>query len=565
MLAALVQQYLVEYPLHTLAVLAASAAVYYLLVFPLFLSPLRNIPGPYHYRISRVFALNCQRKRQWIMRVHLLHQKYGNVVVLSPTEISVNGDLVYLRDIYTRNFPKDRFYENFRNHGFKDNIFASLENDRHKNYKKILLGLYTKSFVMSGRNPALDLMRDKVDLLLKQIHKSSVTGEQPDTINAEGAHNAHALQLARSWYAATKHRGIEVYSLFGALAMDVVSGFELGSGNGTSLLTTPEDRYIIAMFRKVASMGFWTTLMPQFWKWAASDAIMAAAHAVESWQLAAYAQAEKTVPLVATSLKALNRAGLHREEAYSFLTDNIFAGHETTAIQLTYLTYELSRPVNAHRQRRLRRELIDTFGNPDNVLARITDLERVEKLEFLDALMLETSRVHSSIPGAEPRVTPEPYPVTLENGCKVVVPKGTTISVQPYLIHRQESVFPDADTWTPERWLAQAGETPAAAAERIKTQHKWMMPFGKGIRMCLGMHLAVLEMKLALANMYWQYESQICADWCEVGCSDEQVRMGEKHAGRADHAMMLMVDTYTLRPLHDECWLTWREGRDDDK
>lgn len=547
-----------SHPSLALGLLCGVTIIYYLIIYPFFLSPLRNIPGPYHYRLTRLFALNGQRRQQWIIRVHQLHQKYGNVVVLSPREISVNGDLVYLRDIYTRNFPKDRFYENFRNHGFKDNIFASLENDRHKNYKKILQGLYTKSAIMSDRNSTRDLLNDKVNLIVGQIHNSSVTAQNPDVINAQCLHNEHGVGVASTWYEKTKQKGIEVYSLFGALAMDVVSGFELGPENGTNLLRTPEDRYIIAMFRRVASMGFWTTLMPQLWNFAATDAILAALRAIEKWQLSSYSKAEKNVPKVTTSLKALNNAGLFKESAYSFLTDNIFAGHETTAIQLTYLTYELSRPAHWQNQHQFRQELYNTFGKPHDINDRITDLDRVDKLVYLEALMNENSRVHTSIPGAEPRVTPAPYPITLENGTKVVVPKGTTISVQPYLIHRQESVFPEPDKWVPERWLQQPSETDEEFQHRLKTQHKWMMPFGKGIRMCLGMNLAVLEMKLALANIYWHYESRICEDWCEIDSNDCNVKMTSAPQNRKkDYEMMAMMDTYTTRPFHDECWLSW--------
>lgn len=492
------------------------------------------------------------------MRVHQLHKQYGNVVLLSPTEISVNGDLVYLRDIYTKNFPKYRFYENFRNHGFKDNIFASLENDRHRNYKKILQGLYTKSAVLSSRNPVGQLLNRKVDALMNQVYNTSVTGLQPDIINAKCMHNEHALPVSSTWFQKTANKGIEVYSLFGALAMDVVSAFELGPDNGTKLLTTPQDRYIIALFRRVASMAFWTTLMPKFWNWAATDMILQASDVVEKWQRDAYAKAEKNVPQEVTSLKTLNNAGLFKEYAYSFLTDNIFAGHETTAIQLTYLTYELSRPMHKEKQAKLRQELYDTFGTPQNVNDRITDIEKVDKLVYLDALMQENSRVHTSIPGAEPRVTPEPYTVTV-HGEKVVVPKGTTISVQPYLVHREPAVFPQPETWIPERWLPQEHETHNNFQERIKLQQKWMMPFGKGIRMCLGMNLAIVEMKLALANMYWHFQSDICEDWCEIDYNYTNVKLGGSRSkdDKRDHEMMRMLDTYTTRPLHDECWLQW--------
>ena len=103
-----------------LIVLCLFVALYKLVIHPFFISPLRHVPGPY-----------LQRKFRWIKRVHFLHQKYGDVVLLSPTAISCNGDPKYINDIYVKNMPKSKFYENFRNHGFKDNIFSELENGKH--------------------------------------------------------------------------------------------------------------------------------------------------------------------------------------------------------------------------------------------------------------------------------------------------------------------------------------------------------------------------------------------------------------------------------------------------
>ena len=95
--------------------------------------------------------LQRTEKRHLIARVHELHKKYGSVVLLSPNEVSVNGDPKFINDIYVKNFPKSKFYENFRNHGFKDNIFASLENDRHRKYKKLINNLYNKTAIFSKR------------------------------------------------------------------------------------------------------------------------------------------------------------------------------------------------------------------------------------------------------------------------------------------------------------------------------------------------------------------------------------------------------------------------------
>lgn len=552
-----------SHPQAALVTAAAIYAIFELIVVPFFTSPLRKVPGPYLHRISTLPALNGQRTERWIEIVRNLHAKYGDIVLLSPLEVSVNGDPKYVNDIYVKNLPKSRFYENFRNHGFRDNIFASLENDRHLRYKKMIMSLYSKSAVFLPKNSTRQAIVDCVRQLVKQVRIGSVEGTHPDHINARSAMNehgkGHSLQSG-AWLNTQKQNiGIDMYPLFGALAMDVVSGFELGVGNGSRLLHHPEQRHIIVSHRIQLAMGFWTTLMPSLWDWVATPETRQALEKIEAWQLLMYGKAEEkpaTSQGNPTTLETLRKHGLQGKDAYSFLSDNIFAGHETTAVQLTYLTYELSRPANHQRQKRLVDEIRGAFGAPKTADEVISDLEAVDKLPFLDALLQENGRVHTSIPGAEPREVATSYSVQVGNH-SVTLPKGTVISCQPYSVHRA-SVFEDADDFRPERWL-QGDENEAQFRSRIQLQNRHMMPFGKGIRMCLGMQIALIEMKMAVANLYWHYGSKICSDWCEVTKGCEPIKLGLALVGKGstDQEKMVMMDAYTTRPYNDECWLEW--------
>lgn len=545
-------------------------AFYKLVIYPFFISPLRNVPGPYLHRISHIPALHAQRKFQWIKRVHWLHEQYGNIVILSPSAISFNGDAKYINDIYVKNMPKTKFYENFKNHGSKDNMFSELENGKHLKYKKMVQSLYLKSSVFNSKNTTRDNIIEKVSQLVTQVYLSSVSGQQPDLVNAELRRNeygkGHKLGSG-AWFRSHAKKGglgIDVYSLFGSLAMDVVSAFELGDSNGSHLLLNPNHRQILVPHRMQAGMVFWTTLMPRFWNWAAGPAIRAASKEIEEWQLGLYKLAEENIPEKQigqnlTTLETLKKNGFHGPNAYSFITDNIFAGHETTAIQLTYMCYELSRSINKDKQAKLRAELRGVFGEPGPLENCIDNLEMVDKLSYLEALMQENSRVHSSIPGAEPRVTNMNYEVII-NGKKVSIPPGIGVSCQPYLMHRVEKIFPQPNLWIPERWLQSSDESYEKYSNRLKEMQRYMMPFGKGIRMCLGMNVALIEMKLALANLYWRYELSLCSDWCQITPKEksEDIKMGDEFASSSyDESMMTMVDSYTTRPHYDECWLEW--------
>lgn len=58
------------------------------------------------------------------------------------------------------------------------------------------------------------------------------------------------------------------------------------------------------------------------------------------------------------------------------------------------------------------------------------------------------------------------------------IPKGTPVSTTQRLIHFNPSIFPSPNEFRPERWLI-------PAAER-KSLEKYLQPFGRGSRSCLG-------------------------------------------------------------------------------
>ncbi|CAN3502388.1 hypothetical protein DICA1_E09186 [Diutina catenulata] len=534
-------------------VVLAIVIAYYMVVYPLWVSPLRHIPGPYWSRVSRFHCYNSQRQGTWVGETDALHRRYGSVVIKAPDEISVAGPS-YVTAIYTKNMPKSTFYQNFRNHGFRPNMFASLDNETHLKYKKIIMGLYKRSRVFEGSTKQLVLA--KVADMVEAIERESVEGIEPNWRAARGGINTHAKGHSKAWFSGNAPVPMEVFTLFGALAMDVITGFELGASNSSQLLQHQADRDILILHRMQTATVFWTTLMPQWWDYAVDSATKSACNDVEQWQFAMYARAEAN-PVPGSVIETLRNAGYTGKDAYSMLTDNIFAGHETTAVQLTYLVWELSRKCNSKAQQKLADELTLAFGKYHEG-AVIDDLEKLDSLPYLQALIDESGRVHSSIPGAEPRVTPAPFCVNLDSGEIVKVPKDTIISVQPYTLHHNPDVFPAPDEFIPDRWLRYPEERESDWNERIRTMNKYMMPFGKGIRMCLGMQLALIEIKLALATIYWRFTSSVSREWAEKE-SEGPVPYGHPAQLESDVDRMAMYDSYTTRPYNDECWIVFQE------
>jgi cytochrome P450 family 135 len=137
----------------------------------------------------------------------------------------------------------------------------------------------------------------------------------------------------------------------------------------------------------------------------------------------------------------------------------LVAGHETTATGLAWALERLVRHPNALE--RLRE------GDDD----------------YADAVVKEALRLRSPI-GIVLRKLREP----MEIGGRLL-PAGVNVAPSIYLMHRRADVYPDPLVFRPERFLEGQGGT-----------YTWI-PFGGGVRRCLGASFAQLEMRIALQTL----------------------------------------------------------------
>jgi cytochrome P450 len=141
----------------------------------------------------------------------------------------------------------------------------------------------------------------------------------------------------------------------------------------------------------------------------------------------------------------------------------LVAGHETTATSLAWAVERLVR-------------------HPDK-LARLTEEVEAGSDEYLDAVIKETLRMRPVLPIVVRRLT-EP----IEIG-GYVLPRGASVTPCIHLIHRREDVYPEPRAFRPERFI-----------ERPAGTYTWI-PFGGGVRRCLGASFAQFEMQMVLAAL----------------------------------------------------------------
>jgi cytochrome P450 len=159
---------------------------------------------------------------------------------------------------------------------------------------------------------------------------------------------------------------------------------------------------------------------------------------------------------------------MSEQELRDELMTLLVAGHETTATSLAWALERLMRHP----------AMID----------RLRDELAAGEDEYLDAVIKETLRLRPVLPIVV-RMLTEPT----EIGGRLL-PAGVAVAPCIYLMHRRADVYPEPDRFRPERFL----ESPAGT-------YTWI-PFGGGVRRCLGASFAIFEMKTVLSEILWRVE-----------------------------------------------------------
>lgn len=172
------------------------------------------------------------------------------------------------------------------------------------------------------------------------------------------------------------------------------------------------------------------------------------------------------------------------------------AGSETTGSALEFITFHVLS--NPDKLRRLKEELAKAAESSKGAGKNpLTEYAVVQKLPYLTAVINEGLRLACSVSGRLARLNPRAATIYKS----YTLPPGTVISMAIRGNHMNETIYPDAMAFKPERWLVQG--------EELKRVEKYFIPFGRGGRSCIGKELALMNLYLTCASFFHLFDAEL--------------------------------------------------------
>ncbi|KAK2497739.1 hypothetical protein MC885_014296, partial [Smutsia gigantea] len=173
------------------------------------------------------------------------------------------------------------------------------------------------------------------------------------------------------------------------------------------------------------------------------------------------------------------------EEIYANMTEMLLAGVDTTSCTLSWAVYLLAK--HPEVQQAMYREIVKNLGD-----RHVPTAADVPGVPLVRALLKETLRLFPVLPG-NGRVTQDDLVVG-----GYLIPEGTQLALCHYVTSYEEASFPRAGEFRPGRWLRRG------SLDRV--DNFGSIPFGYGVRSCIGRRIAELEIHLLVIQLLQHFE-----------------------------------------------------------
>ncbi|KAH7136179.1 cytochrome P450 [Dendryphion nanum] len=463
-----------------LLVVISVAYFVYGIIWRLWLSPIAHIPGPRLAAATRLYEAyyDLVLGGQYTFKIGELHKQYGPIIRISPWEVHIHDpdfyNTLYAPATTRRKSDKYPFFTKFL--GLDLCVFATVEHDLHRKRRAALLPYFS----MASVRRLQPVIQERIDVLLNRM-KGFRDGM--DIVNASCMFSALTNDVVNLYsFARCDHRledpNFDPWARDAALA---------GANSGAFMKHAPWVNTLLKSLPNTVTKLVLPALATFTEQKRTSEAqvkkIIAGEN--EEWR-------GKEYPTIFHSV--LDSKLPPEEKSIERLADDaqmvVMAGTLTTASTLELIHFWLlSQPDTLLK---LKRELRSAIPNPEDI-GKIP-LPTIEALPYLTAVIKEGLRLSYGVSCRLQRIDPDNTLEFIDKtvGKKWAIPAGTPVGSTSVLIHRDETIFPASETFSPERWLD--GQGPSL--------EKYLVSFCAGSRRCFGENLAYAELYLGLAAIW---------------------------------------------------------------
>ncbi|KAK5292441.1 putative P450 monooxygenase [Cryomyces antarcticus] len=477
--------------------LAFATAVYVVggAINRLFFSPVAKFPGP---RLAALtfwyeFYYDVVRNGRYTWKIEEMHEKYGPIVRINPYELHVN-DPEFYDEIYVGPSRRtEKWSWSAKMFGTSLAAVGTTGHELHKLRRSALNPFFSKRSV-TQLEPVIQENIDRLCTKLRGFAGTSTSVNLVDVFTCLSADviGSYAFGQSYGFLEAPKF-----YPGWHKLMMDLSRSSHLMKQFGWlySVMTLLPER-LVSLLHPVTEQLF--KLQNGIAKQVCD--IQAGTQPSNAEEKAGSAPPHPTIlhDLLQNSKLPSSELTVPRlkEEGFTLLG----AGTVTTAWTLTTICYHILATPSILR--RLRNELRGLYSSSDPSSSALS-WQTLEHLPYLSAVVAEGLRLSYGVSHRLQRVSPD---TALRLG-DAIIPPGTPVSMTQMQIHLDSAIFPSPHTFAPERWLTPTPTSPpstttASVLGDTTLMKRFLVPFSRGSRMCVGMNLAYAEIYLTLGALF---------------------------------------------------------------
>ncbi|CAG9996248.1 unnamed protein product [Clonostachys byssicola] len=435
------------------------------IIYNIYLSPLSAYPGPKASAATSIPYLKALVSGKSCEYVYGLHKKYGDVVRISPNELSYTSSQAW-KDIHTHRpgqaYPdkEPAFYVHPPNG--VPSLFSS-NNFYHTRLRRPLAHAFSEK-ALRDQDP---LIKIYIDTLVEGLRDKATKGEAVDAcawLNWTTFDLMGELSFGEPFDCLKKQR----FDPWVEIIFDTVRATAIMGG----LRRYPGLQTLIEFFVPAAQKE----LPARHQKMTDDKVARRLANTTD--------RQDFMTPLLKNKG---HQEPLTTAELSSEMFSVIVAGSETTATALSATLYFLAR--NRDKLKKLQQEIRNAFKSEDEI-----NMLSTNSLEYTTAVLEESMRVYPPVPIGMPRVIPKGGLTVLDKH----LPAGTIVSVHQYSSNHSLKYWKDPESFIPERWM---GDPNYADDDR-----RIFQPFSTGARNCIGQNLAYAEMRSILARLMYNFD-----------------------------------------------------------